>query len=123
MKVIKWGLKLAALGVLSQPFSGLAGEVSIVDAVAQKHGSDWRFSVTLKHNDSGWDHYADQWRVLSTEGEILGVRVLHHPHVNEQPFTRSLSGINLPAGTKRVFIEARDNVHGWSSNRFMIDIP
>ncbi|WP_421870324.1 hypothetical protein [Motiliproteus sp.] len=107
--------------LMSFPVS--AGEVSIVDATAQKHGSKWRFSVTLKHNDSGWDHYADQWRILSPQGEVLGVRVLHHPHVNEQPFTRSLSGVELPQGTKQVYIEARDSVHGWSPSRYNIVIP
>ncbi|RDE19959.1 hypothetical protein DV711_11180 [Motiliproteus coralliicola] len=104
-------------------FSVSAGEVSIVDAKAQKHGSKWSFSVTLKHDDSGWDHYADQWRILNSDDEILGVRVLHHPHVNEQPFTRSLSGVELPQGTKQVFIEARDSVHGWSPNRYKVVIP
>ena len=44
------------------------------------------------HPDTGWDDYADGWRVLDMDGNELGMRVLHHPHVDEQPFTRSLSG-------------------------------
>ena len=54
------------------------------------------FSVTLEHADEGWSHYADQWEVLSLDGNLLGKRVLHHPHENEQPFTRSLSGVAIP---------------------------
>jgi len=73
-----------------------------------------RLSVTLAHPDTGWDHYADAWEVLSLDGTSLGVRELAHPHVEEQPFTRSLS-VTLPGdGPWEVLIRARDNVHGWS---------
>ena len=51
--------------------------------------------------------YADGWRVLSPDSEVLGTRVLGHPHVNEQPFTRALSGVNIPRGIREVVIEAR----------------
>ena len=73
-----------------------------------------RLSVTLAHPDTGWDHYADAWEVLNLSGESLGVRELAHPHVEEQPFTRSLS-VTLPGdGPWEVLIRARDSVHGWS---------
>ena len=50
----------------------------------------WRFDVTVRHNDEGWDHYADAWQVIDPgSGDILGERILAHPHDNEQPFTRS----------------------------------
>ena len=76
--------------------------------------SSGRLSVTLAHPDTGWDHYADAWEVLSLDGESLGVRELAHPHVEEQPFTRSLS-VDLPGdGPWEVLIRARDSVHGWS---------
>jgi len=50
-----------------------------------------RFDVTLSHADTGWEDYADGWRVELEDGTVLGTRVLGHPHVNEQPFTRSAS--------------------------------
>ena len=75
-----WG----AIGLLLCS-SVLAGEVSIIDAKAQRSGEQWRFAVTLKHADSGWDHYADRWRVVDADGRVLGERVLLHPHVHEQP--------------------------------------
>lgn len=85
--------------------------------VAQVVGADYspgRLSVTLSHPDTGWDHYADAWEVMSLEGESLGVRELAHPHVEEQPFTRSLS-VTLPGdGPWEVLIRAHDSVHGWS---------
>jgi len=85
-----------------------------IDAVnARQDGGGWRFDVTLFHGDTGWDHYADGWRVLDANGKELGMRTLAHPHVNEQPFTRSLSGIAIPEGTTEVGIQARDNLTGW----------
>lgn len=79
---------------------------------AAKSGSTWRFDVTLEHADTGWDHYADGWGVYLADGTELGYRVLAHPHVNEQPFTRSLGGITLPKGAKFVIIKPKDSVHG-----------
>jgi len=104
--------------------SGLvqAGDVEIVKVKLQQQGQGWRAHVTLKHADSGWDHYADGWRVVTPDGEVLGHRTLHHPHVNEQPFTRSLSGIMIPEGLTDVVVEAHDKVHGWSTDRVSIDL-
>ncbi|MCF2871017.1 hypothetical protein L0664_08060 [Octadecabacter sp. G9-8] len=77
--------------------------------------SDGRFDVTLSHGDTGWDDYADGWRVELADGTVLGTRVLAHPHVNEQPFTRS-SQIMVPDGVTQVFIRASDNVGGWADD-------
>lgn len=85
-------------------------------ASAKQSGGYWNFDVTLNHADTGWDHFADAWRVVDMEGNELGLRNLAHPHVNEQPFTRSLSGVEIPAGINEVGIQARDNVSGWGSN-------
>lgn len=79
-----------------------------------------RFSVTLSHPDTGWDDYADAWEVLDAEGNSLGIRELAHPHVNEQPFTRSLGGVKIPEGATSVFVRARDNVGGWSDELFEV---
>jgi len=78
--------------------------------------------VTLEHDDSGWEHYADAWRVVGRDGAVFGTRTLYHPHENEQPFTRSLSGIAIPPGTGTVWVEAHDKVHGWSSGRLELDL-
>ena len=70
-------------------------------------------SVTLAHPDTGWDHYADGWEVVDEAGNSLGLRELLHPHVNEQPFTRSLR-VALPDGVTELRLRARCNVTGWS---------
>ncbi|MBN9670569.1 hypothetical protein JF539_09495 [Labrenzia aggregata] len=100
----------------------LAGEVKIVDATARQQGGSWTFSVTLLHEDEGWDHYADLWQVLGPDGAVLGERVLLHPHENEQPFTRSLSGVVIPDGVGSVRIRARDKKHGFSDKTFEVSL-
>ena len=102
--------------------SSFAGEVRIVDVKIQCSGS-CTFSVTLEHTDEGWNHYADQWDVVTLDDRLLKSRVLHHPHVNEQPFTRSLSGVTIPADQNQVRIRARDSKHGYSSQEYIVDIP
>ena len=101
----------ALLAVLVLPAYADTPVVTAVEA----HGtaSGWSFSVTVSHPDTGWDHYADAWEVSLEDGTMLGHRTLHHPHVEEQPFTRSLSGVAVPEGTRTVFVRARDSVHGW----------
>ena len=111
---------LAAL--LALPASAQSGDVRIVDAKAHCVSNTCRFDVTLKHADTGWEHYADEWRVVGPGGEVFGVRTLLHPHVNEQPFTRSLSGVVIPEDVDRVIIEARDTVHGFSDHQFELEL-
>lgn len=91
-------------------------------AKAKQSGSSWSFEVTLSHPDTGWDHYADGWRVLDNDGNELGLRTLYHPHVNEQPFTRSLGGVQIPTGVTEVFIQARDNVDGWAEPLYAVPL-
>ena len=81
-----------------------AGDVEIVHAQFRHSGGDnWSVDVTLRHADSGWDHYADAWRVVAGDGTVLGTRTLYHPHEHEQPFTRSLGAVAIaPGTTKRI---------------------
>jgi hypothetical protein len=99
-----------------------ANQVEIVTTEFVYHGGSWTVSTTLRHHDTGWDHYADEWRVVDSSGKVLGDRVLFHPHEDEQPFTRSQSGIVIPATTHIVFVEAHDKVHGWSPQRVRVDL-
>ncbi|WP_020593632.1 hypothetical protein [Kiloniella laminariae] len=107
-------------GVSGPVFAGEADVLS-VEAVKERGGS-WRFNVSVRHDDTGWDHYADKWEIVSQEGLVLGTRVLHHPHENEQPFVRSLSGVILPEGTTRVIVRAHDTVHGLGGIEKIVDL-
>ncbi len=113
-------MKALALALLLLPLPAWADDPTIEDVRAQSSGNGWTFSVSLLHPDSGWDHYADGWEVLDADGNSLGHRTLAHPHVNEQPFTRSLGGVTIPADTKTVFIRAHCLVDGWGDQRFEV---
>ncbi len=117
---------MACLGSGSLLFAAntaAAGEAQIVDAKARQSGDNFSFDVTIRHAETGWDHYANKWDVLAPSGDVLGERVLVHPHVNEQPFTRSLSGVSIPADIDHVMIRAYDNVDGFGKQRFRVDLP
>lgn len=101
-----------------------AGEADVLDVSIKQSGKNiYSFSVTVRHADEGWDHYADKWDVVAPDGKVLGTRVLHHPHVGEQPFTRSLSGVNIPDTIDTVTIRAHDSVHLYGGETKMVKLP
>ncbi len=112
------------LAVLGFAAAAQAGETDVVGARAVKEGGNlWRFDVTLKHADEGWDHYADKWDVLTPDGKLLGTRVLYHPHVEEQPFTRSLGGVAVPEEIDAVVIRGHDKVHAYGGKEMTVELP
>jgi hypothetical protein len=121
MKPAKVITCIPALLLLS--ISAFAGQAEITDVKVMKNQDSFRFDVTLRHDDAGWDHYADGWEVLSPAGEILGKRALAHPHVSEQPFTRSLPGVKIPQEMRTVSIRAHDSVHGYNKEVYKVSLP
>lgn len=88
-----------------------------------KSGGSYTFDVTISHTDTGWDDFADSWRIKDAQGNVLGERELSHPHIDEQPFTRSLSGVKIPDGVTEVFVEAHDTVNGWNPQAKTVKLP
>jgi hypothetical protein len=117
-------LPTAAAAVLALSPRAAAGEADVVavEAARQSDGT-WRFSVTLRHDDTGWEHYADRWQVETPEGRVLGTRVLLHPHEAEQPFTRALGGVIVPPGVTEVVVRAHDSVHGDGGQVMRVTLP
>lgn len=113
------GALCAALLVLGGP--ALAGTADVVEAKARCQGERCRFAVTVRHADAGWDHYADAFEVLDAEGAVLATRVLRHPHVDEQPFTRGLDA-RIPLSVERVTVRARDSRHGLGGAERKLDL-
>ena len=81
-------------------------------------GEAYSVSATVRHNDQGWDNYADAFEVTGDSVEN-GLRVLAHPHDNEQPFTRSQSGV-IASGV--VSVSAKDNVEGEGGSTVTLDL-
>lgn len=116
---------VAAIAIVLASFSSitLAGEADVINVkVTAKGDNRYRFDVTLEHSDTGWDHYANKWDVLTEDGELLGTRVLAHPHVNEMPFTRSLT-LTIPANISVVVIRAGDSVHEEGGAEMTVELP
>lgn len=91
----------------------IANEVEVVSVkLKNKTAEHYKIDVTLLHGDTGWDHYANAWEVLDEKKKLIATRVLHHPHVGEQPFTRSLYDVVIPDGNKIIYVRGNDKVHG-----------
>jgi len=114
----------AVLGCLLAVNTALAGEADVVGVTVRSDGGGrFSFDVTVRHADAGWDHYANAWQVVSVDGKtVYGTRTLLHPHESEQPFTRSLSGVAIPAGVGAVVVRARDSVHGFGGKEMTVRI-
>ena len=111
------------IGLLFFPIIAVAGEADIVKVTVSRQGDSYRFDVTVAHADERWQHYADGWDVVAPDGQIIATRVLYHPHVNEQPFTRSLSGVVIDSGINSVTIRAHDLVHGYGGKEMQVKLP
>ena len=113
---------------LDRDEGGGNADVIRVRAVPGDDGA-WTFHVTLDHPDTGWEDYADGWDVVTPDGTVLKpdpdatfTRLLLHPHVDEQPFTRSQSGIEVPPGVTQVRVRAHDLVDGFGGREVVVDL-
>lgn len=91
----------------------------VIDASASRQDDGtWTISATLSSPYDSPDRYADSWRVIGPDGTIYGERFLTHDHANEQPFTRTQSGIEIPEDVDVVTLQGRDQVSGWGGATF-----
>lgn len=103
-------------------------DVVFVRAV-QNSNRTWTFYVTVSHPDSGWEDYADGWNVTLEDGTVLKpdpsspfTRLLLHPHVDEQPFTRSQGNIAIPEDATTVIVQAHDLMDGFGGQEVTLDL-
>ena len=124
IKLINKFLIFIALFLFFHLPSSYAGEADVIKVDAKKlNNHTYQFNVTVFHKDTGWKHYANKWDIIGENGTIFGTRILHHPHVNEQPFTRSLSNAAIPVGVKTVIVRAHDSVHKYGGKVITLELP
>lgn len=111
------GTSAGATASTNPPPAGCADVVS----VEIRGGGPYTFAVTVASPDEGWDKYADEWKIVAEDGSIVGVRELTHPHVEEQPFTRSLSGVAVDPGSV-VEVSARDSIEGYCGESISVTV-
>jgi hypothetical protein len=103
MKKLILSSLLLSTSVYAQPPLILKAEVNL------KTNQLFDIAVTIRHPDTGWDHYVNEWVVNADDGKEIAKRTLYHPHVNEQPFTRYLRDALIPTDAKKVTIIAKCN--------------
>jgi len=120
----QWPMRVCMIiAILAVAVAALAGEAEVVFVEIEESGGSYSISVTLRHDDTGWDHYVDWWRVRTEEGRELACRTLAHPHVNEQPFERALlKSLKIPQSVKVIIVEGHDLVHGYGGKSIRIDL-
>jgi len=94
----------------------------VIDAELEQDGDAYRLSATLSSPYDTPDRYADAFRAVAEDGTVLGVRELAHDHANEQPFTRSLTGLEIPDGVTRITVEGRDQAYGWGGDTVEVEV-
>ena len=94
-------------------------DIIAVQATQDDSGS-WRFDVTVSSPYDTPQRYADAWRVVDPDGNELGIRVLAHDHANEQPFTRSQTGIEIADDISEVTVQGRDRSNGWGGGELVV---
>jgi hypothetical protein len=94
----------------------------IVGVVARYENSLWTFDVTVSSPYDTAQQYADGWRVVGPDGTVFGEHRLLHDHQSEQPFTRTQSGVSIPADVTLVEIEGRDQRNGYGGKRFVVTL-
>ena len=97
-------------------YSGIsmASDAKILDVKAELTSAQkFNFIVTVKHADTGWDHYADAWRIYTPDGYLIGERVLYHPH---------LLGIRIPNDLHEVVIKASCSKFGENKKGYTLKL-
>ncbi len=86
----------------------------IIDvAVSAQSDGTYTFEVSVSSPYDSAEQYADAWRIRGPDGSVYGTRELLHDHASEQPFTRTLSGVTIPADVPSVEVQGRDLITGW----------
>lgn len=83
----------------------------------------WSVDVTISSAYDTAERYADGWRVLDDEGDVLGEQELTHDHADEQPFTRTQTGLEIPDSVSTVTIEVHDTENGYGGEPLEVDLP
>ena len=126
----EWAMTTSTPAPVPTPRSSGKANADVLHVRAVE-GADggWTFHVTVEHPDSGWEDYADGWDVVLPDETVLKpdpegpfTRLLLHPHENEQPFTRSQSGLLIPSDLSEVRVRAHDLVDGFGGAEVVVHL-
>ena len=95
----------------------------VVGVEVSRDGDTFTFDVTISSPYDSPERYADGWRILGANGEVYGEMTLDHDHASEQPFTRSQTGVEIPADVTMVVVEGRDTENGYGGQTQSVELP
>lgn len=118
---------LAMLVATASAQTATRGESKYPDVIAAKVRASgpgrFDFDVTISSPYDTAERYADAFRVAGKDGRIYGERVLLHDHADEQPFTRDLHGVAIPAEIRTIVVQARDRKYGYGGKAVEVGLP
>jgi hypothetical protein len=97
-------------------------DVLAVEITAASDGT-YTLNVTMSSPYDTPERYADGWRALTPDGTVLGEKALTHDHASEQPFTRTQTGVEIPAGVTTIVVEGRDTANGYGGKTVEVQVP
>lgn len=95
----------------------------VLDARIVRAGERFRVIVTMSSPHDNAEHYADGWRVLTPDGEVLVEQTVHHDHRHEDPFTRSERPFVIPRDVDEVVVEGHDRMNGYGGDTVTVRVP
>jgi hypothetical protein len=95
-------------------------EANVVGVTVDSTETEWRFDVTLIHDDDGEEGFANWWQVETRDGESLGRRELLHAHGTRE-FTRSKT-ISIPDTVSDVVVRGHDQTHGYGGQAMIVTL-
>ena len=97
-------------------------DVLEAELTGQQDGQ-FMIAVTISSPYDSPDRYADGWRVMTPDGEVLAEHELAHDHANEQPFTRTRGPFEIPEDVTGVVVEGHDQENGYGGETVTVEVP
>ena len=106
------------------------GDADVTNVYARKEtNGTWTFHVSVNHGDVDLEDFVDGWDVVTVDGDVVKLEPNHRftkslraPHVEEQPFTRTRKGLEIPAGIEKVRVRAHDSNGGFGGKEVLVDL-
>ena len=93
-------------------------EANVTGVEVEPQDDDYRFAITLVHDDDGEEGYANWWQVETLDGRRLARRDLAHAHGTRE-FTRS-TAVSVPSDIDCVVVRGHDRTHGYGGQAALV---
>ncbi len=113
-------------GFTTSATAGSVADQEFPDVLAAEltpNGDGFTVAVTISSPYDTPQRYADGWRVLTQDGELLAEHELGHDQASEQPFTRTSGPFTIPDNVTDVVIEGRDQANGYGGETVTVAVP